>query len=487
MGKVTGFLEYARVAVSDREPEDRVRDFDEFHIELSDVERREQGARCMDCGIPFCHSSYGCPVSNLIPEWNDLVYLGKDEEAFERLLQTNNFPEFTGRVCPAPCETACVLGINQPAVTIKHNECWIADRAYAEGRVKPLVPARRTGKKVAVIGSGPAGLACAEQLNSAGHSVSVYERADRAGGLLMYGIPNMKLDKGLVQKRIAMMEDAGIRFHLGRAVGKGLDPKKILADNDALVLACGATKPRDMPVPGRALKGVHFAMDYLGPATKHLLEPGSAGKAFIDAKGKKVLVIGGGDTGNDCLGTAIRQGCAGLLNFEVLPKPPKERPPEAPWPIFPRTLKVDYGHEEAMALFGRDPREYAILTKEFIGDESGRVKGARTVRVAWEKDESGRFGMREIPGTEETWECDLVFLALGFLGPEEALLDMLELEKDERSNVKAAYGAFKTSKEKVWACGDARRGQSLVVWAINEGRACAREVDRALMGDTMLP
>jgi len=487
MGKITGFLEYNRVPVKDREPRVRMKDWDEFHIELSEKERVEQGARCMDCGIPFCHSSYGCPISNVIPEWNDLIFHGKYHEAYLRLLKTNNFPEFTGRVCPAPCEFACVLGINAPAVTIKHNECYIIDRAYEEGWVKPYIPAKRTGKKVAVIGSGPSGLACAEQLNSAGHLVTVYEREDRPGGLLMYGIPNMKLDKQVVLRRVKIMEEAGVVFKCNSNVGKDIDVNKLAAEYDALVLACGSTDARDLDVPGRNLKGIHFAMEFLSANTKDYLKKGSAGSTFISAEGKNVIVIGGGDTGNDCLGTSIRHGCAGLANFEVLPVPPKDRTADMPWPTFPRLLKIDYGHEEAISLFGRDPREYSILTKEFIDDGKGNVEGAKTVHVVWEKDPQGRFCMKEVPGSEEVWRADLVLLALGFKGPESSIINALGIEKDERSNVKATYGTYLTSKDKVFACGDMRRGQSLVVWAINEGRTCAREVDRYLMGNTLLP
>jgi glutamate synthase (NADPH/NADH) small chain len=486
MGKVTGFLEFTRKAVEDREPTERVRDWNEFHVELSDKDRIDQGARCMDCGVPFCHSSYGCPVSNLIPEWNDLVFQGRWQEAYLRLRKTNNFPEFTGRVCPAPCEFACVLGINQPAVTIKHNECFIIDRAYELGFVKPDKPVKRTGKKVAVIGSGPAGLSAAEQLNSAGHTVTVYERADRIGGLLMYGIPNMKLDKQLVESRVKLMKDAGVAFKVNADVG-GNVPVSELQGCDAVVIATGATKPRDLKVRGRELKGVHFALEFLGGNTKSLLDSDLKDGKFISAKGKKVVVIGGGDTGNDCLGTSIRHGCTGLANFEVLPEPPQTRPSDQPWPTFPRLLKVDYGHEEAIAKFGRDPREYCINTKEFVDDGRGNVKAIKTVRVEWVKDEKGAFQMKEKPGTEQTFEADLVFLALGFLGPEQSLLEQLGVERDARSNAKAEYGKYRTNQPNIFACGDARRGQSLVVWAINEGRTCAREVDRYLTGATVLP
>jgi len=487
MGKVTGFLEYDRRKVPYRAPELRVADFDEFLLPLDAAERREQGARCMDCGVPFCQSSYGCPVNNLIPEWNDLVYRGREREAWARLMKTNNFPEFTGRVCPAPCEGACVLGINQPPVTIKDNECHIADLGYERGWLRPLAAESRTGKRVAVIGSGPAGLAAADQLNKAGHLVTVFERADRPGGLLMYGIPNMKLDKKLILRRIRIMEEEGIVFRLSCEVGKDVSAGDIARDFDAVLVATGSTRPRDLAVPGRGLKGVHFAMEFLGANTKSLLDSGFADGRRIDALGKKVVVIGGGDTGNDCIGTSIRHGCASVVNFEVLPRPPEERTSDMPWPTFPRTLKKDYGHAEAEWAFGRDPREYCILTKEFVDDGKGNVKGIKTVRVEWKKNDAGQFAMTELPGTEEYFEADLVFLALGFLGPEDGVLRERGVELDPRSNAKAEYGHFATGADKVFAAGDARRGQSLVVWAINEGRGAAREIDRFLMGNTWLP
>ncbi len=487
MGKVTGFLEFDRKKVPYRAPEARVMDFDEFSVPLDVKERKDQGARCMDCGVPFCQSSYGCPVDNLIPEWNDLVFKGREREAWARLMKTNNFPEFTGRVCPAPCEGACVLGINQDPVTIKDNECYIVDTAYAEGWMNPVAVARRTGKKVAVIGSGPAGLAAADQLNKAGHSVTVFERADRPGGLLMYGIPNMKLDKGLIMRRIEIMKSEGIAFRTSTAIGQDVPAKDLLKDYDAVLVATGSTRPRDLAAPGRQLKGIHFALEFLGANTKSLLDSGFADGKKIDAKGKKVVVIGGGDTGNDCLGTSIRHGCASVVNFEVLPQPPATRTPDMPWPTFPRTLKVDYGHGEAIAKFGKDPREYCISTKEFVDDGKGNVKGIKTVRVEWKKNEAGQFVMNEIPGSEEYFEADLVFLALGFLGPEDGILKDLGVELDPRTNAKADYGKYATSAPKVYAAGDARRGQSLVVWAINEGRGAAREIDRFLMGNTWLP
>lgn len=487
MGKPTGFMEYERRNVIDRDSLQRVRDFEEFHHHLDEKERRDQGARCMDCGVPFCQSSYGCPVDNLIPEWNDLIYRGRWEEAFHRLMKTNNFPEYTGRVCPAPCESACVLGINEPAVTIKDNECTIIDRAYDSGLMIPRPPAVRTGKRVAVVGSGPAGLAAADQLNHAGHLVTVFERDDRIGGLLMYGIPNMKLDKSLVARRNDLMAAEGVEFRAGVEVGVDLDVAALLDNYDAVLLACGATKPRDLPVPGRELAGIHFAMEFLRANTKSLLDSGLADGNFLSAHGKRVVVIGGGDTGNDCIGTSMRHGCESLVNFELLPRPADARTSEYPWPTYPRIMKKDYGHQEAEARFGRDPREYSILTKEFVSDGAGRVSGIKTVRVKWEKEPGERPRMTEVPGSEQQWEADLVLLALGFLGPEPSLGDQLGLATDPRSNFRAEYGEFQTSREGVFAAGDARRGQSLVVWAIKEGRGAAREIDRHLMGATDLP
>ncbi len=487
MGKPTGFMEYARQISDHVEAKDRIKDFTEFKRELNDEERQTQGARCMDCGVPFCQSAYGCPVDNLIPEWNDLIYQGRWDEAFYRLMKTNNFPEYTGRVCPAPCEHACVLGINEPPVTIKENEAAIIDRAYESGLMQPRIPRIRTGKTVAVVGSGPAGLSVADQLNQAGHTVTVYERQDRIGGLLMYGIPNMKLDKNLVEQRNTMMSTEGIVFKPGVDVGRDVSTADLLEQTDAVVLALGATKPRDLPVPGRDLKGIHFAMDFLKSNTKSLLDSNLADGNYISARGKKVVVIGGGDTGNDCLGTSMRHGCTSLYNFELMAKPPSERTADMPWPTYARTLKVDYGHEESAAVFGRDPREFSILTKEFLDDGNRNVRGIRTVRVEWIREPGVRPRMEEIPGTEEEWEADLVLLALGFLGPEDYVIDEIGAERDPRSNIAAEYGRFTTSIPGLFTAGDARRGQSLVVWAINEGRGAAREVDRYLMGDTNLP
>lgn len=485
MGKPTGFMEYQRRGVADREPLERINDFNEFHKEIDEPERQEQGARCMDCGVPFCQSSYGCPVDNLIPEWNDLVYRGRWEDAWKRLMKTNNFPEYTGRVCPAPCESACVLGINEPPVTIKDNECAIIDNAYDAGLMVPRIPEVRTGRRVAIVGSGPAGLAAADQLNQAGHLVTVFERDDRIGGLLMYGIPNMKLDKNLVEKRNALMSAEGIEFRPGVEVGKDIDPARLVEEYDAVLLACGATNPRDLPAPGREKAGIHFAMEFLRANTKSLLDSNFADGSYISAKDKHVIVIGGGDTGNDCIGTSVRHGAASITNFELLPEPAPHRTPEQPWPTYPRLKKMDYGHEEVAARDGSDPRVYSILTKEFIGN--GKVEGIRTVRVQWKKAPGERPTFEEIPGSEEQWKADLVLLAMGFLGPEAHIGEALGVETDPRSNFQAEYERFSTSVPKVFAAGDARRGQSLVVWAIKEGRGAAREIDRYLMGRTLLP
>ncbi len=485
MGKPTGFLEYERKATPYADAKGRLEDYKEFLEFLSDEDRKIQAARCMDCGVPFCHSSFGCPVDNIIPEWNDLVYNGKNEEAYRRLLKTNNFPEFTGRVCPAPCETACVLGINEPAVTIKNNELFIIENAFDNGMVEAVKPKNKTGKKVAVVGSGPAGLAAADQLSQAGHNVTVYERADRPGGLLMYGIPNMKLDKDVVMRRVKLMQEAGVTFKTGVEVGKDVSGEDLKKEFDAVLLACGSTVPRDLPAPGRDLKGVYFAMEFLGANTKTLLDDGNTDSAPIHARGKNVVVIGGGDTGCDCIGTSLRHGCEGLVNFELLPEPPKERTEDFPWPTFPKLLKVDYGHEEAIERFGKDPREYNILTKEFIGN--GKLEAIKTVRVEWKKDENGRFQMSEVPGSEETFKADIALLAMGFVGAEDHLMKTFGLEAGKIGTVQAEYGRFSTSADGVFAAGDVRRGQSLVVWAINEGRGAAREIDRYLMGKTYLP
>lgn len=448
----------------------------------------------MDCGVPFCHTGVllngmasGCPVNNLIPEWNDLVYRGLWREALDRLHKTNNFPEFTGRVCPAPCEASCVLGITSPPVTIKNIECAIIDRGLEEGWVVPDPPAKRTAKKVGVVGSGPAGLACAAQLNKAGHWVTVFERDDRIGGLLMYGIPNMKLDKTLVQRRVDVMTQEGVIFITNTEVGKQYPAEKLLKEFDAVVLCGGATKPRDLPVEGRHLQGIYFAMEFLQANTKSLLNSQHQDGRFIPATGKEVIVIGGGDTGTDCVGTAMRHGCQSLTQFEILPRPPDERATDNPWPQWPKVYLLDYGQKEAAALFGADPRRYAIVTKKFDGDSSGHVKAIHTVQVEWQKGTNGAFAMQELQGTERVWPAQLVLLAMGFLGPEETLLNALGVDRDARSNAKAAYDKYVTNIPGVFAAGDMRRGQSLVVWAIHEGRGAARECDRYLMGTTELP
>lgn len=492
MGNPIGFKTIDRQVMGDRDPLLRILDWNEFHDPLDEDELRDQGARCMDCGVPFCHTAdmmagmaAGCPVRNLIPEWNDLVYRNRWRDALDRLLKTNNFPEFTGRVCPAPCEGSCVLGITSPPVAIKSIEQAIIDRGFAEGWVAPHPPKARTGKTVAVIGSGPAGLAAAAQLNQVGHRVTVYERDDRVGGLLMYGIPNMKLEKWIVDRRVDLLRAEGVEFVVSCQVGVDVTGEQLQDEFDAIVLATGSTRPRDLAIGGRELNGVHFAMDFLRPNTKAVL--GDSPPDYISAKDKKVIVIGGGDTGNDCLGTSMRQGCESLVNFEIVPQPPGERPPNNPWPQWPRIFRVDYGHEEAAAKFGDDPREFAIETVEFIGDDQGRLTGLKTIEVDWNQVTEGGPPFVPVPGTERVFECDLVFLALGFLGPEPRIAEQLGLEFDARSNYQAAYEKYNTNVENVFAAGDCRRGQSLIVWAINEGRGAARECDRYLMGETTLP
>ena len=486
MGKPTGFKEFERKKVEWRLPVVRLEDYKEIYTDPTEEHLRTQGARCMDCGVPFCQSASGCPIQNLIPEWNDLVYTGRWREALDRLHKTNNFPEFTGRVCPAPCEGSCVLGITNPPVTIKNIENAIIDRGFQEGWVTASPPASRSGKNIAIIGSGPAGLAAADQLNKVGHSVTVYERADRIGGLLTYGIPNMKLDKGVVQRRLDLMAAEGVKFVTGADVGRTVDPKQLQAENHVILLATGATKPRDLPIPGRNLNGIHFAMEFLTANTASLLNSNHKDGKYISAEGKRVVVIGGGDTGCDCIGTSLRHGCSQLVNFELLDRPPESRAADNPWPQWPRIFRSDYGHEEAAQKFGHDPRVYNILSKEFIDDGKGNVTGIKTVRVSW-KFENGKMSMTEIPGSEEVIGADLVLLAMGFLGPEHYVAELLGIETDPRSNYKAEHGRFATSIPGVFAAGDCRRGQSLVVWAINEGRGAARAIDIYLRGHSTLP
>jgi NAD(P)H-dependent glutamate synthase small subunit len=486
MGKATGFMEYRKKSVPFRDATERQNDFGEIYTRADEENLKRQSARCMDCGVPFCQSNTGCPVDNLIPEWNDLVYQGRWREALDRLHKTNNFPEFTGRTCPAPCEGACVLGITDPPVTIKNIENAIIDRGFTEGWVEQERPSRRTGKTVAIVGSGPCGLAAADQLNRAGHEVTVYEREDRIGGLLMYGIPNMKLDKGVVERRVDLMREAGVNFETNADVGRNIDAKKLATDHDAMLLATGASKPRDLPIPGRECKGVHFAMDFLTANTRSLLDSDLEDGNFIDARDKNVIVIGGGDTGADCIGTALRHGCRSVINLELLGQPPYKRAADNPWPSWPFVLRTDYAHEEAIKRFGVDPRSYGIITKEFLADDAGQVIGLNASRVDWQQHD-GKAQMIDIPESEQRWETDLVLLAMGFLGPESYVGEALGVALDERSSYQACHGDFETSVPGLYAAGDCRRGQSLVVWAINEGRGAARCIDEYLMGTTQLP
>lgn len=476
MGKPTGFKEFERETAPYRDATKRLVDFKEIYTDRDEEHLATQGARCMDCGVPFCQSEQGCPVYNLIPEWNDLVYNNRWKEALERLHKTNNFPEFTGRVCPAPCEGSCVLGINESPVAIKNIECAIVDKGFEEGWVVANPPTHRTGKKIAIVGSGPAGLAAAAQLNLSGHEVTVYERDDRIGGLLMYGIPNMKLEKDVVDRRVNLLKEEGVKFVVSADIGgtgeNGIKVSKLLEESDALLLATGATTPRNLNIPNREGDGIHFAMNFLWRNTKSLLDSQLNNGEYLSAKGKKVIVIGGGDTGTDCIGTSLRHGCESLVNFEIMAKPPVDRADDNPWPLWPKIHRVDYGHEEAATKFGQDPRVYSISGKEFVRDEDGKLLGINTVEV----DKN----FKEIPGTVKFWEADLILLSMGFLGPEHYVSEALELELDGRSNYKAEYKNFQTSKAKVFAAGDCRRGQSLVVRAIDEGRLVAEEIDSYL-------
>ena len=494
MGKPTGFLEFERKESRAEAPLKRIRHFNEFHTPLSRKEQEIQGARCMNCGVPFCQSGIlingmvtGCPLNNLIPEWNDATYTGNWDEAYQRLKKTNPFPEFTGRVCPHPCEVACTCNLNGDPINIKEKELSIIERAYERGLAKAEPPAVRTGKKVAVIGSGPSGLTVAHYLNMRGHSVTVYERSDRPGGLLMYGIPNMKLEKPYIDRKIDIMKEEGIEFKTGMNVGIDVKAEEIKKGYDAVVLCCGASNPRDINVPGRRSKGIYFAVDYLTAATKSLLNSNFTDGKFIDAKNKNVMVIGGGDTGNDCVGTSIRLGCKSMLQLEMMPKLPDDRQPNNPWPEWPRVCKTDYGQEESIAVFGKDPRVYQTTVKEFIANEKGEVCKAKLIKLESKFDKkAGRNIMAEVAGSEYEVPVDLVLIAAGFLGSQSYVTKAFGVETNERTNVKTAPGTYKTNVENVFAAGDMHRGQSLVVWAIREGRDCAREVDKTLMGYTNL-
>ena len=476
MGKATGFLELDREVESYRDVDVRINDYDEIFTGSHNLDQlQEQGSRCMDCGVPFCQSSNGCPIDNLIPEWNDLVYKNEWKEALERLEKTNNFPEFTGRVCPAPCEGSCVLGLNNPAVTIKNIELAIIDKGFEEGWIKPRLVESRSGKKVAVVGSGPAGLAAADELNQMGHLVKVYERSDRIGGLLMYGIPNMKLGKDVVDRRVELLSDEGVEFITNVDVGKDITTKELQENFDAVIFATGATKARDLPAENRDAKGIYPAMDFLTSNTKSLLDNGQPDQSDLSADGKNVIVIGGGDTGTDCIGTSLRQGAKSIINFELMSRPPEDRSDNNPWPEWPVIFRVDYGHEESSQVFGKDPRHYQLLTKSFIKDSKGNVKGINTINVDFIDGK-----LLEIEGTEKTWDAELVLLSMGFLSPEHYLSDDAEIELDQRGNYLSEHGDYKTSKEGIFSAGDCRRGQSLVVWAINEGRGVASSVDNYL-------
>lgn len=487
MGKPTGFLDYKRNLPKDRAPEERIKDWAEFHTHYDLDLLRVQGARCMDCGVPFCHAgvsvgrtSIGCPLNNLIPEWNDLVYNGNMQEAYKRLSLTSNFPEFTGRVCPALCEGSCTAGLNGDAVTVKNIECHIIDNAWEQGYVQPRIPEKYNGKNVAVVGSGPSGLACADMLNQMGYKVTVFEKSDRPGGLLMYGIPNMKLDKSVVERRIKLMEEEGIVFKCNTEVGKDYPAAQIDLDFDAVVLCIGAGNPRPLKVEGSELNGIYYAVDFLKANTKSLLDSNLTDGNNISVKDRDVIVVGGGDTGTDCVGTCIRHGCKSVTQLEIMSEAPTHRMENNPWPEWPRLKKTDYGQEEAIYLYGNDPREYLTTITKIEGDEYGNVHTVHTVEVEWVKNENGVFAPRPINGTEKVRHCDMILIAMGFLGPEQCIAQQLNMETDGRSNFKASPEEHKTSVRGIFAAGDCRRGQSLVVWAIREGREAAKSVDEYL-------
>ncbi|MCM1027247.1 MAG: glutamate synthase subunit beta [Roseburia sp.] len=494
MGKTTGFLEYERKEGRVREEAERVRDFREFHESLPFSEQQKQAARCMDCGIPFCQAGIlisgmvsGCPLHNLIPEINDLVYCGRMAQAYRRLSVTHSFPEFTSRVCPALCEAACTCGVHDAPVAAKENERAVIEYAFEHGLVKEETPAVRTGKRVAVVGSGPAGLAAAQLLNRRGHEVTVYERRDRVGGLLRYGIPNMKLEKSLIDRRIRLMEEAGVRFIVNADIGRDIPASELKKEYDSVILACGASNPRDISVPGRDAKGIRFAVDFLSEVTKRLLDSGFDAVPDELVKDKDVIVIGGGDTGNDCVGTCIRLGAKNVTQLEMMPEPPAGRLSSNPWPEWPRVLKTDYGQEEAAWKFGRDPRVYQTTVKEFGKDKKGNLKEAVLVSLTPQRDEkTGRTNMVPVEGSERRVPADLVLIAAGFLGSEAYVTEAFGVETDGRTNVKTASGRYAASAAGIYAAGDMRRGQSLVVWAIAEGRGVAKEVDESLMGYTNL-
>lgn len=492
MGKPTGFMEYDRKNETAQEPLERIKHFNEFHTPMREKDRREQASRCMDCGVPFCQSGMmihgmasGCPLNNLVPEWNDLLFRGNMEKALQMLRQTNNFPEFTSRVCPALCEAACTCGMNGSPVTSKANENAIVEYGYANGLMEAAPPKVRTGKKVAVVGSGPSGLAAADQLNKRGHDVTVYERNDHIGGLLMYGIPNMKLEKWVIERKQRVMEEEGVKFVVNADVGKNIKAEDLLKQYDSVILCCGASNPRDIKAPGREAQGIYFAVDFLTRSTKHVLSGQKEG--WIDTNGKNVVVIGGGDTGNDCVGTAVRQGAKSVVQVEMMPKLPDERAASNPWPEWPRVCKTDYGQEEAMAVYGKDPRIYQATVKEFIADKNGVLKKVKLIKLEPRKDaKTGRVSMAEVAGSEFEIPADYVLIAAGFLGAQEYVAKAFKVKLDARSNVETSSGSYRTSVDRVFTAGDMHRGQSLVVWGIREGRHVAREVDETLMGYTNL-